>query len=261
MSTRSLYVSADTPVHRLTARSKIGLATALSIAAFVFTTPIAVGIVLAVAFGALAWAGGLRNLRRVWFIVVALFVVGFVVWPAFTPARGPTVLATPLGSLSSYELRFALGRSFRIVSFIIIGLAFVSATSNEGIVRGLRSIGLPYAFCFAVGTALRLFPTFLSAADTVRQAQEARGLDFSAGNPIERARGYVPLLVPVFVNAVRQVNDQSMALEARGFDTRGERTFHGKRPLAGRDWIALALATLIVVGTLVGRYGFGVGAL
>ena len=261
MSTRSLYVGANTPLHRLTARSKLALATALSIAAFVFTAPIAVGTVLAVAFSALAWAGGLRNLRRVWFIIVALFVVGFAVWPAFTPALGPTVIDTPVGSLSRYELRFALGRSFRIVSFIVIGLAFVSATSNEEIVRGLRSMGLPYAFCFAVGTALRLFPTFLGAAGTVRQAQEARGLDLSATNPIERIRGYVPLLVPVFVNAVRQVNDQSMALEARGFDTRRERTFYGKQSFSMRDWVATALGLTIVAGTLTLRYVFGIGAL
>lgn len=261
MNTWSLYIGADTPLHRLTARSKLGLAAALSISAFVFTDPIAVGIVLGTAFGSLAWAGGLRNLRRVWFIIVALFVVGFVVWPAFTPAFGPTVIDTSIVSLSRYELRFALGRSFRLVSFIIIGLAFVSSTSNEEIVRGLRAIGLPYAFCFAVGTALRLFPTFLGAADTVRQAQEARGLDLSSANPIESIRGYVPLLVPVFVNAIRRVNDQSMALEARGFDTRGERTFYGKQAFSVRDWIAIALAVVIIVGTLSLRYVVGIGVL
>lgn len=261
MSTRSLYVGADTPLHRLTPRSKLVLATTLSIAAFVFTAPVAVGIVLATAFGSLAWAGGLRNLRRVWFIIVALFVVGFVVWPTFTPALGPTVIDTSIVSLSRYEIRLALGRSFRIVSFIIIGLAFVSSTSNEEIVQGLRSIGLPYAFCFAIGTALRLFPTFLGAADTVRQAQEARGLDLSSANPIERIRGYVPLLVPVFVNAVRQVNDQSMALEARGFDTRRDRTFYGKQSFSARDWVATVLAVVSIVGILLLRYAFRIGTL
>lgn len=250
MTATSLYVDADTVLHRLSARAKLALSMALFVPAYVFGRPEYVAVPLVVGLFALAWGKGMRNLKRIWPIVVALFVVGLVVWPGFVERGGPVVLDFGPLFLTEKQLLFALGRSMRIATFIFGGLAFVSTTSNEEIVRGMRSLGIPYGFCFAVGTALRLFPTFLGAAGTVRQAQEARGLDLSASNPIARLRQFVPLLVPVFMTAFRNVETQSMALEARGFDTRGERTFYAQRTFDGRDWAAVAVTVVVVVGAL-----------
>jgi energy-coupling factor transport system permease protein len=248
----SLYVDGDTLLHRLDPRAKIALATALFVAAYAFGDPTFVAVPFALGVVALVGTGALRNLLRLWFIVVALFVVGLVVWPAFTAPGGPVVADVPLLEITRRQLRASLGRSLRIVSFIVTGVAFVSTTSNEEIVRGLRGVGVPYTFCFAVGTALRLFPTFLGAAGTVRQAQEARGLDLSASNPIQRIRQFVPLLIPVFMTAFRNVQTQAMALEARGFDTRRDRTFYGDDALGAVDWAAtlLSLAAVAAVAAL-----------
>ena len=251
MSATSLYVDADTPVHRLVGRAKLALAAGLSTAALVFGDPVWVGTVLLVAFAGLVAVGGWRNFKRVWYIVVALLVVSVVVWPAFAEARGPVVLEVGFLRLTAYEARFALGRGARIASFLVIGLGVVTTTSNEELVAALRSLGLPYAFCFAIGTALRLFPTFLGAAGTVRQAQAARGHDLAAGNPVERLRKYVPVLIPVFMTAFRQVSLQSMALEARGFDPGRERTFYNRRSLAPRDWVVVAASLAVAAGSVV----------
>lgn len=250
-SSYSLFVDRDTLLHRLDARATLALAAAVFVAAYVFADPVFVAAPLAAAVLGLAWAGALRNLRRVWFVVVALFVFGIVVWTGFTPPTGPVVVSVPvLGAVTEGQLAVALGRSLRITTFIVGGLAFVSTNANEEIVAGLRGLGLPYAFCFAVGTALRLFPTFFDAAGTVRQAQEARGFDVSASNPIARLRAYVPLLVPVFMTAFRNVETQSMALEARGFDTRRERTFYGATSFGAADWAATGLAVVVTVGAV-----------
>ena len=259
MSAASLYVDRDTPVHRLAGRAKLALAAGLSLAAYVFADPVYVGAVLGVALAGLLAVGGWRNLRRVWYIVVALGVVSVVVWPAFAPAGGPVVLEVGPLALTEFELRFALGRSARIAAFLVVGLGVVTTTSNEELIGALRSLGLPYAFCFAVGTALRLFPTFLGAAGTVRQAQAARGHDLGAGNPVERLRRYVPVLIPVFMTAFRQVSTQSMALEARGFDARRARTFYNRRSFRAGDWAAVGLALAAAVGSVVlSTLGYGV---
>lgn len=250
-STTSLYVDTGTWLHRLNPRAKFALAFALFVAAYVFNHPVAIGVTLLVALLTLVWTGGLRNLLQIWFIVVALFVVGFVVWPGFTPDFGPTVVNTPIITLSRYELLFALGRSMRIAAFIIIGLALVTVTSNEEIIQGLRGFGIPYSFCFAFGTALRLFPTFLGAAGTVKQAQEARGLDLQTRNPVEKLRRYVPLLIPVFMTAFRNVESQSMALEARGFDPQRDRTSYARQPFLALDWVAIAFAVVITIGAIM----------
>jgi energy-coupling factor transport system permease protein len=259
MSATSLYVDIDTPIHRLAGRAKLALAAGLSVAAFVFADPLWVGSVLGVAFLGLLAAGGWRNFKRIWYIVVALVVVSVVVWPAFAPAGGPVLIDVAFLRITEFELRFALGRSARIASFLVVGLGVVTTTSNEELVAALRSLGLPYAFCFAVGTALRLFPTFIGAAGTVRQAQAARGHDLAAGNPIERLRKYVPVLIPVLMTAFRQVGTQSMALEARGFDAGSARTFYNRRSFKSADWLATGVALGIAVGSVVlSAFGYGV---
>jgi len=245
--TTSLYVDGDSFLHRLDPRSKLALGLALFVPAYVFGRPSFIALPLAVAVGGILVGGGLRNLRRIWFILVALFVVGLIVWPGFVDPSGPVVVDAGPMFLTEGQLLFALGRSLRIATFVITGLAYISTTSNEELVRGMRELGLPYAFCFAVGTALRLFPTFLGAAGTVRQAQEARGLDLTASNPIERIRNFVPLLIPVFMTAFRNVETQSMALEARGFDTQRERTFYRDSTFALGDWVAVVASVAIAV--------------
>lgn len=244
----SLYVDGDTLVHRLDPRAKLALAAALFVGAYAFLNPVVVAVPLTLALLAVVLTGALANLLRLWFILVALFVVGLVVWPAFTPPAGPVVVDLPFFEITRRQLTASLARSLRIVSFIVTGVAFVSTTSNEEIVRGLRGLGVPYAFCFAVGTALRLFPTFLGAAGTVRQAQEARGLDLSASNPIERVRKFVPLLIPVFMTAFRNVQTQAMALEARGFDTQSDRTFYNEASFDAVDWAATGLSLVAIAG-------------
>jgi energy-coupling factor transporter transmembrane protein EcfT len=254
----SLYVDRDTLLHRLAARSKLVLLVGVFTAAYVFSNPVVVAVPLVASFLTLVAVGGWRNFRRLAYIVAALFLVGFVVWPGFVPAAGPTVVATPVLTLSRHELLFALGRSERIAAFVVGGLLFVTTTSNEEIVAGLRSMGLPYAFSFAVGTALRLFPTFLGATGTVRQAQAARGHDVGGSNPIERLRSYVPLLVPVFMTAIRNVQTQAMALEARGFDTRRERTFYDRQTFGPADWAVVAFGLALAVGSVIlSSLGYG----
>lgn len=257
-SSPSLYVDRNTFLHQLNARSKLALLTGVFVMAYAFGDPLWVFIPLAGSFVALVLVGGWPNFKRLSFIVLALFLVGFVVWPAFTHSGGAVLLETPLGSLTEREVVFALGRSERIAAFITGGLLFVTTTSNEEIVAGMRSLGLPYAFCFAVGTALRLFPTFLGSANTVRQAQAARGHEVGGGNPVETLRSYIPLLIPVFMTAIRNVQTQAMALEARGFDTRGERTFYNRQPFSAVDWVVAAFGLSLVIGSIYLRLqGYG----
>ena len=52
--------------------------------------------------------------------------------------------------------------------------------------------------------ALRFIPILLEEMDRIMKAQQARGADFESGNLIQRAKGLVPLLVPLFIAAIRQ---------------------------------------------------------
>ena len=60
-------------------------------------------------------------------------------------------------------------------------------------------------------------------AATIIEAQRARGLD-TEGGIIRRLRGVVPLAGPVLLGSLAEVEERTMALEARGFSRPGRRT-------------------------------------
>ena len=252
------FIDRDTIVHRIDPRAKLVGISALFVVAYVFSNPLAIAVPALLALGLVLSVGGYRNLRRVRVIIIALFLVGFVVWPVFLAPGGAVLLAVGPVVLTEREVFIALGRSLRIVTFILGGLVFVSTTTTEELVRGLRQLGVPYPVCFAIGTALRLFPTFIGAAGTVQQAQAARGAEVGGGSIRERLRGFIPLLIPVFMTAFRNIQTQSMALEARGFDPVGGRSFYGDLRFQWRDWaLTFMSVSVMVLAALAALGGFG----
>ena len=49
----------------------------------------------------------------------------------------------------------------------------------------------------------------------IMKAQTARGIDFESGGLLKRVKSMVPIIVPLFVAAIRRANDLAMAMESR----------------------------------------------
>jgi energy-coupling factor transport system permease protein len=94
--------------------------------------------------------------------------------------RGPTPLVL---WMTREGLAAGVVAALRIDLFLLAGVLFLSVTRNEESVAGLRRLGLPYPFCFALSTALRLAPTLVGTGWAVKEAQRARGLDPDRGTP------------------------------------------------------------------------------
>ena len=62
-----------------------------------------------------------------------------------------------------------------------------------------------------------------SARQQITAAQRARGLD-TEGSFLRRIRGIVPIVGPVILGSIGEVEERTMALEARGFTRPGRRT-------------------------------------
>jgi energy-coupling factor transport system permease protein len=102
--------------------------------------------------------------------------------------------------------------------------------------------------------ALRFIPTLLEETDKIMKAQMARGADFETGNIVQRARGMIPLLVPLFVGAFRRADDLATAMEARCYRGGVGRTRLRELKFAARDYIALAVSVLLVAFSLADRF-------
>jgi energy-coupling factor transport system permease protein len=105
---------------------------------------------------------------------------------------------------------------------------------------------VPYRIGFAVTLSFRLVPVFLESANRVVEAQRCRGFDFARGGVVERIRRYVPVLVPVFMGALRRTDGLAMALDSRGFQLDGDRVTYLHYPLGALDAVALIGAAALV---------------
>ena len=243
----ALYVEPPTVVHRLHPVTKLLGLMSLYLAAFMVDDPRYLAPVGLIPIGLLVTAGGTPLLRRFARAFVLLFVFTLVVWTLFYRGRAP-----------SWEV--GLSSAMRLGVFFVMGLLLLATTRVEEIAYGLGRLRVPYKAGFTLTLAFRLVPLFFDAAGTILDAQRCRGLRLDEGGLSARLRRFVPVLVPVFVGALRRGDRMAMALELRGFNSGRPRTTYLRARMGGRDVLALAVVVAIAT-TYVRFWWLGMGAL
>ncbi len=101
---------------------------------------------------------------------------------------------------------------------------FFLTTSPDHLSLALEQSHVPYEFCFAFTTAIRFVPVLAEEAQTIMDAQKARGLELERGNFIKRVKNYVPILIPLIVSAIRRSLELAEAMESRAWGATQKRT-------------------------------------
>jgi energy-coupling factor transport system permease protein len=244
-----MYLDNDTWVHRLHPLVRLLGMMAVFVAAFVAQRPIGLLPILVVLIGLLTWTRSLPNVYRLRYLFGLIFIMTMVIWTLFYgPDGAPPVFVWGPIAISRTAPWFALGMALKLDTFLASGILFLSVTRIEEFAYALGQLGLPYKLGFTMTMAFRLVPVFVEAAGTVVQAQRCRGLDFDRGNPWQRARRYVPVIVPVFMGALRRADQMAMTLDARGFQAPAARTVLDPWRVRWLD-LAVAAALLAAVAT------------
>jgi energy-coupling factor transport system permease protein len=255
----TLYVDRASPVHRLHPTAKIFglLGTFWSI--YWIDNPWVLLVLVALVTVCAAVIGAGENVWRLRWFFILITVPTTITWMIFYRVGTP-ILSLPLVHLSRASIMFGLGRGLKVGALVLASVLFLSSTKIEELAVGLERLGLPYRLCFAVTLAFRLVPLFMESALTVVDAQRLRGYEFDVGGPLARARRYVPVVIPVFMGALRKANSMAMALEARGFGRTGAHTSLIEYRFHGGDLVAFVfLAALAAMAFAV--YYTGLGAI
>ncbi|MBI4514749.1 MAG: energy-coupling factor transporter transmembrane protein EcfT [Deltaproteobacteria bacterium] len=239
-----LYLERRTPLHQLNPTVKVLAMLGFFVAIFVTERPLLQLPLTLGVFGLIGWIGALANVRRLRVLFVMVFVMTLLIWSLFYGQGEPLLELGPI-QVSAAALEFALGMAMKLATFLAVGVLFLSITKIEEFAYALTRIGMPYKLGFTMTLAFRLVPVFVEAAFTVVQAQRSRGFNFDEGNLLQRMRRYVPVLVPVFMGALRRADAMAMALEARGFQSRRRRTSFEQYRFAAGDAVALALVLAV----------------
>jgi energy-coupling factor transport system permease protein len=203
--------------------TKLVIAAAEAIVALGVRGWLAPAVVLAVVLASAAMAGVLR--RTVPFVLASIpLVVSILLVNTFLYPGARDVIAT-FGPLAPTwgGLEAALQATLRVVAFALSAAVFGLTTPIDDLLGELERRGLGRRGAFVVGAALGALPRMVQRAREVADAQRARGLDTEGGLG-RRARGVVPLVGPVVFGALGEVEERTMALEARAFSAPGRRT-------------------------------------
>lgn len=253
----NLYLDRGTWLHRLHPQIKLGILAATFASLYTMDRPVAVAPVLAALGVLLVMARAFPNLRRFAPMFVAVPVASFIMWSVFYRYGQSSAASFGLRPRPD-ALAFAAGMSMKLESFLAASVLFLSITRVEEFTEALRGLGMPYRMSFTIAMAFRLVPLFLSSSLSVVAAQRARGLDFSRGNVFARLGRYMPVIVPVFMGALRRADAMAMALEARGFGRQTGRTTFVRSRFLPRDVIAAAvILTVVVVYVWAAVHGYG----
>ncbi|MFA6074814.1 MAG: energy-coupling factor transporter transmembrane component T [Negativicutes bacterium] len=209
-------------VHRLDPRSKIVFCVVFIAALFVANSAAtyvlaAFVFVLAAILSQVPLRMVAKSVKPLWLIVLLT-----IVFQAFS---GDGLVLMKFGKLTVTQTGLETGAmmSLRLVLLIVMSSLLTLTTSPldltdaiERLLNPFKKIGVPaHEIAMMMTIALRFIPTLIEEMDRIMKAQQSRGAEFTEGNLLNRARGIVPLIVPLFVSAFRRADELAMAMEAR----------------------------------------------
>jgi len=228
------------PIHNLDPRMKFVYVCAVFVVAILFgeLIPLIALFLLPIPFVFLAgvkkeW---LRSLRGAVFLAGFIFVVNLAS-SFFTSGYVLTALAVE--NAAAMTLRFVV----LVESFSV----FFLTTSPDHLGLALEQSRVPYEFAFAFTTAVRFVPVLAEEAQTIMDAQKARGLELEKGGILKRIRNYVPVLIPLIVSAIRRSLELAEAMESRAWGATKKRTNLYALQLHRGDFVLLGITIGILV--------------
>ncbi|MBQ9801841.1 MAG: energy-coupling factor transporter transmembrane protein EcfT [Clostridia bacterium] len=261
------YYPARSPLHAMDARVKVILSILYIVAAFLCKNVLSFGALLLSALFLLVLSRippriVLRALRPLFFIMLFTAALNLFF------ATGSTVLFS-FWRITVYVegLYSAVFMLVRIIVLIFGTSIFLTYTTTpialtdaiESLLSPLRIFKIPvHEFAMMMSIALRFIPTLMEETNKIMNAQKARGVDFSSGGLLKRAKALVPILIPLIVSSFRRADELAMAMECRCYRGGKGRTKMTVPHLHLGDFVALALMVAFGAGLIyLNHLGYG----
>ena len=220
---QSIYSPGDSPLHRLHPLTKLA-ATALIVAAAYLLPGLLSPLALFLVVLLLAYIGGIMGsfLRPVLLGLLPIVVSLFVIQGILFPPPGATPLQLGPITLTREGLALAFLISTRLLTFTSAILLLLRTTHPADLVFALTERGMPRSIGYILLVTLQIAPDMISRATAIMEAQRSRGLETQGG--LRPVRALVPLVGPLVVGALVDVEERAMAIESRAYTAPGPKT-------------------------------------
>jgi len=245
------YVAWESPVHRRDPRVKIIGVIALSIIILqVNYIGLFVASGMAIAISLMARIP-LRSLLSTLRPVLPFFFCLFLMYLFFTPGR--PLPGFPIGpvQISCQGLCIGLIQVWKFMLLVAAASILTMTTPQSEITIGLERLLRPikitglssHDIAMMVSLALRFIPTLLDEMNSIREAQLARGANFTPHRIGGRLKAIIHLAAPLSLSIFRRCDELVDAMEARGYH-QGARTYL-------RDLVLTRVDTCLITAFIV----------
>lgn len=243
------YFPGSSLMHRMDPRVKLLLTIAIIVLIFFVHTywgylAVLGMLLLAVACSRISVKFVLKGIKPMWFVILLTFIMNIFF------LTGEKIL-WQWGAIKIYQegLEKAIELAIRLILLVMCSTILTLTTSPkeitdalESLLRPLKIVHFPvHEMALMMSIALRFIPTLMEETDRIMKAQTARGASFDSGGLMEKAKGMIPILVPLFVSAFKRADELALAMEARCYHGGDNRTRMKVFHVQPRDYLALLL--------------------
>lgn len=254
------YFATDSIIHKLDPRVKVTFVFLYIIAIFLISklwvyAPVLVFLIAIIKISKIEPNFVFKGVKPLLPIILLTFILNVLMTP------GEVVWKWKIFTVTKAGLNLGFFMAFRLI-FLVLGTSLLTLTTSpieltdamEKMLHPFAKFGFPaHQFAMMMTIALRFIPTLFEETDKIMKAQMARGADFESGNIIKRAKNLVPLLVPLFINALKIAGELAVAMEARCYRGGEGRTRLNELSYQKRDFIAYGVIILLFILIIVSR--------
>lgn len=263
------YYPSNSFVHKMDARIKlvltllfmVGIFFVVSFTGFAFIT---LYLLVVIALSRVPLKSVLKSVRGIVFLLFLTAILNVF----FT--KGDSEPLVDWWKIQIYKegLIFA-GKMLLRLTYLVIGSSILTLTTTpvdlthavESLLKPLRIVKFPvHEFALIMSLTLSFIPSLIEETDRIIRAQKARGANFDTGGLIQRAKAFVPILIPLLVGGFRRAEELANAMNSRCYEGATKRTQMRVMKAGWRDAIAivavcLVFATVFTVYAMQDKWG------
>ena len=184
-------------------------------------------------------------------IVFFIFLLNLV-----TLREGRTIWKWWLIEITDYGVMRAVLMALRLMFLVVSTSIMLTLTTTPlKIADALESLGSPlklikvpvHEMAMMMSIALRFIPTLVEETNKIMRAQISRGADYDTGSVISKMKGYITVLIPLFVSSFKRAEELAVAMDARCYRGGDGRTKLNPLKIKLRDVLIGIVFTLSAV--------------
>ena len=254
------YYPAHSFLHDTDPRVKTILYAIYLVAIFMIKEPIAIGvlggiIILQLIMGKITPSILWSTVKPMIPLALFIFVINML-----TIREGDVLFAWQIIVITKSGIGRAVIMAIRLIFLIISTSILLTLTTTplkmsdalESLFKPLQIIKIPvHEMAMMMSIALRFIPTLAQETDKIMKAQQSRGADYDTGSFINKVKGYITVLIPLFVSSFRRADELAVAMDARCYRGGKGRTKLNPLKLTFRDVLIGIMFTLLAALVVV----------